>query len=165
MADRGGLRSAVLGQEIPAGGGGERGGWWLAREGRRPRRAPRRWPAARPACGWQAGRGNGLFRIPARCVSGFRPVDAQDLRPCWARDGRTSRGPGAGTSMQSLGRLGERLGRLPADFPPIGQSCDPLVARSGFLASVPLSNSGAVDQLDADAHHQWLFREFCDGSR
>jgi hypothetical protein len=47
-----------------------------------------------------------------------------------------------------------RLGRWPADFPPIGQSCDPLVARSGFLARVPLSNSGAAGQLDAGAHHQ-----------
>lgn len=36
MADRGGLRSAVLGQEVPAGGGGERGdGGWRARGGGR----------------------------------------------------------------------------------------------------------------------------------
>jgi len=93
-------------------------------------------------CGRLAGRGNGLFGFfPARCVSGFRPVDAQDPRSCLARDRRTSRSPGTGSSMRSLGRLGQRRegwAACPQTFHRSGQSCDPLVARSGFSRAFPL---------------------------
>jgi hypothetical protein len=42
-------------------------------------------------------------------------------------------------------------GRGPVGFPPIGQACDLPVEPDGVLARVPLSNSGAAAQSDADA--------------
>jgi hypothetical protein len=51
--------------------------------------------------------------------------------------------PGCGQQHGAAGpsrREVRGLGRRPAGFPPVGQSCDPLVARSGFVARVVLSS-------------------------
>ena len=96
----------------------------------RPWRAPRRWPAARPAvAAWPVEVMGCLAPFPARWVSGFWQVDAQDPRSCLARDRRTSRSPGTGSSMRSLGRLGQRRegwAASPQTFHRSGQPCDPL---------------------------------------
>ena len=63
--------------------------------------------------------------------------------------------PNSGATALSVQEFDK--GRGPVGFPPIGQACDlPVEPDGGVLARVPLSNSGAAGQLDADAHWSWL---------